>query len=55
MKILIDEMPARPDRCPFYTYNGSKECKLDPFEDHLCVNVADCPYLKVVEERENGV
>lgn len=54
MKILVDELPVRPSDCPFFVYNGFKECKLDDFEDYECVNVADCPYLKAMEERANA-
>lgn len=52
MKILVDEMPECPAVCPFNrTYKGV--CVLSPWDAYICKDVADCPYLKVLEERDD--
>ena len=54
MKILVDEMPARPEYCPFsIPYYRVNTCKLSVSESLKCNNTNDCPYLKVVGEKTN--
>lgn len=56
MKIFVDELPMFPDKCPFGNYDYDVHrylCKLSECESLICVNTDDCPYLKVLEEKDD--
>ena len=61
MKILVDEMPLCPPDCIFSESEWStKKMKYDYYcrlyRDSMlrCASVSECPYLKVLEEKEDA-
>lgn len=54
MKILVDELPAKPAECPFVTWNCEygymcrlKRGALRNRETIFCKDTAHCPWLQI--------
>lgn len=60
MRILVDEMPSRQDKCPYYRCDSCADSFQLLYERHICMwnnsnhsceGVSDCPYFVAFEDK----